>query len=103
MDNFASEASGRDGIGYDHDGHSNGNKTMSAHELDLLRMLNAKTREIESVVAKAYGIGDDLDASARRQLEDEIEALIEEHEDFYIRATPSKNGAQSISGLPKRT
>ena len=81
MDNCASEVSGHDGIGYDHDDHSNGNKTMSAHELDLLRKLNAKTLEIESVVAKAYGIGQDLDASARRQLEDEVEALIEEHED----------------------
>jgi hypothetical protein len=54
---------------------------MRAQELDLLRNLNAKTREIESVVAKAYGIGvHHLDPSARRRLEDEVEALIDEHE-----------------------
>jgi hypothetical protein len=53
-----------------------------AQELDLLRNLNAKTREIESVVAKAYGIGVyHLDPSARRRLEDEVEALIDEHEE----------------------
>ncbi len=40
---------------------------MSGQELELLRNLSAKMREIESVVAKAYGIGHDLDPSARRR------------------------------------
>lgn len=54
---------------------------MSEQELELLRNLSAKTREIESVVAKAYGIGHDLDPSARRRLANEVEAVIEEHEE----------------------
>jgi AAA+ superfamily predicted ATPase len=59
-----------------------GVQTMRGQELELLRNLSATTREIESVVAKAYGIDvDDLDPSARRRLEDEVEALIEEHEE----------------------
>jgi hypothetical protein len=83
VDNFASEVSGHDDIGYDRDINGNGSvQTMSGQELELLRNLSAKTREIESVVAKAYGIDvDDLDPSARRRLEDEVEALIEEHEE----------------------
>ena len=81
MDNFTPEVPRHNGIGYDHDNKGYGSKKMSKHELDLLRNLNAKTRQIESVVAKAYGIGDDLDASARRRLEDEVAALIEEHEE----------------------
>jgi len=59
-----------------------GVQTMSGQELELLRNLSARTREIESVVAKAYGIDvHHLDPAARRRLEDEVEALIEEHEE----------------------
>jgi hypothetical protein len=83
VDNFAPEVSGHDDIGYDP--NINGNRSvqpMSGRELELLRDLGAMMREIESVVAKAYGIDvDHLDPSARRRLEHEVEALIEEHEE----------------------
>jgi len=82
VDNSAAEVSGHDGIGYDPPTTAMGVQTMSGRELELLRNLNVKTREIESVVAKAYGIGvHDLDPSARRRLQDEVEALIDEYEE----------------------
>ena len=46
----------------------------------LRRKLNAKTREIEALVASTYGLGDinDLDRTAFRGLEIEVETMIEE-------------------------
>src|SRR5450759_3065344 len=52
----------------------------------LRRKLNAKTREIYALVASAYGLGDinDLDRTALRGLETEVETMIEEHENSLL-------------------
>ena len=52
----------------------------------LRRKLNAKTREIESLVASTHGLGDinDLDRTALRGLETEVETMIEEYENSLL-------------------
>jgi hypothetical protein len=60
---------------------------MSGAELELLhRRLDAKTEEIERVVAKAFGLGDvdKLDPSALRRLKKDVELIIEEHEEAIL-------------------
>src|SRR5450759_1220708 len=52
----------------------------------LRRKLNAKTREIEALVVSTYGLGDinDLDRTALRGLETEVETMIEEYENSLL-------------------
>jgi hypothetical protein len=52
----------------------------------LRRKLHAKTREIEALVASTYGLGDinDLDRTALRGLETEVETMIEEYENSLL-------------------
>jgi hypothetical protein len=52
----------------------------------LRRKLNAKTREIEALVASTHGLGDinDLDRTALRGLETEVETMIEEYENSLL-------------------
>jgi hypothetical protein len=52
----------------------------------LRRKLNAKTREIEALVASTYGLGDinSLDRAALRGLEIEVEEMIEEYEESLL-------------------
>jgi hypothetical protein len=49
---------------------------------ELRRKVNAKTREIEALVASTYGLGDikNFDRAALRGLEIEVEKMIEEYE-----------------------
>ena len=49
----------------------------------LRRKVNAKTREIEALVASTYGLGDikSLDRAALRGLEIEVEKMIEKYEE----------------------
>jgi hypothetical protein len=52
----------------------------------LRRKLNAKTHEIETLVASTYGLGDinDLDRAALHGLETEVEKMIEEYENSLL-------------------
>jgi hypothetical protein len=52
----------------------------------LRRKLNAKTREIEVLVASTHGLGDinSLDRAALRGLETEVEIMIEEYENSLL-------------------
>jgi regulator of sigma D len=54
-----------------------------SEETELLHKLNAKTQEIERLVAKAYGLGDydNLNPTALQQLKDEVEEMIEAHDE----------------------
>jgi len=51
-------------------------------EKSLLDALRAKTEEITQIVATSLNLGviNDLDSVARRHLDEEVEAIIEEHE-----------------------
>ena|ERR1035437_3810521 len=53
---------------------------------ELYRRLNAKTIEIERMVAKAEGLGDinDLNSTAGDRLSEYVEGLIEEYEEAII-------------------
>ena len=50
---------------------------------ELRRKVNARTREIEALVASTYGLGDikNFDRAALRGLEIEVEKMIEEYEE----------------------
>ncbi len=58
---------------------------MSDQQQELRRQLNAKTREIEAYVAKALGLGDitALNPQTMRRLEEEVEQMIEQHDEAF--------------------
>jgi hypothetical protein len=86
---------------------------------ELRRKVNAKTREIEALVASTYGLGDikSLDRAALRGLEIEVEKMIEKYKeslhegdnveewrakDARLLARRSVNYCKRATALPKR-